>query len=153
MQRSGPSGGGDRLVCWRLYHRSDERGNGVDDGNGDADGYANRRLRSAVLLTLFTGGAASVRGGLRHRRRGLRPVHLMRTVVAHTALATSVRAQLPAGTRRTSNQEAEEHDGRCKAAGNHQESQAYYFPSRTPIMPLTGTFFVVRIEVVPRLLC
>ena len=139
MQWRGASGGGDWLVSRRLYNWRDERGNSVDDGDGDAGGDANRRLRSAVLLTLFAGDAASVRGGLRHRRRVVRSVHLTRTVVAHTALATSVRTELPAGTGRPGNQEAEQRDGRREAAARHQ-TQGYYFPARTPIMPLTSGF-------------
>ena len=123
MQWCGASGGGDRLVC-RLCHWRDERGNSVDDGDDDADGEADRRLRSAVLLTLFAGGAAPISRSLRHGRRGVRPVHLMiRTLVAHTALATSVRTELPAGTRRPGNQEAQEHDGRGQATGDHQMSR------------------------------
>ena len=119
MQWSGTSGAGDRLVSRRVHDWRDERGNSVDDGDGDAGGDANRRLRSAVLLTLFASDAASVRGGLRHRRRVVHSVHLIRTVVAHTALATSVRTQLPPGTRRPGHQEAEQHDGRREAAARH----------------------------------
>jgi hypothetical protein len=139
VQWRGASGGSDRLVSRRLHDWRGERGNSVDDRDSDAGGNANRRLRSAVLLTLFASDAASVRGGLRHRRRVVRAVHLTRTVVAHTALATSVRTQLPAGTRRPGNQEAEQHDGRREAAARHH-TQGYYFPGRTPIMPTTAGF-------------